>query len=53
MIHGDDDQIVPISAVVPHTIKPVENATCRVFAGTKHGIGDTHTHTRVCFQKDI
>jgi len=41
ILHGDDDQIVPIAAAVAST-KLVKNATLKVYPGAPHGITDTH-----------
>jgi non-heme chloroperoxidase len=43
IIHGDDDQIVPIVASAPASSKLVENATLKVYDGAPHGLADTHT----------
>ena len=42
VIHGDDDQIVPIGCAGLASAKLVKNATLKVYAGAPHGI--THTH---------
>jgi non-heme chloroperoxidase len=42
IIHGDDDQIVPIDAAGRASAKLVNNATLKVYAGAPHGITDTH-----------
>ena len=42
VIHGDDDQIVPIGCAGQASAKLVKNATLKVYAGAPHGI--THTH---------
>jgi len=41
VIHGDDDQIVPIDAAGRHTAKLVKNATLKVYPGGAHGLTDT------------
>jgi non-heme chloroperoxidase len=43
IIHGGDDQIVPIVASAPVSSKLVENATLKVYEGAPHGLADTHT----------
>ncbi len=43
IIHGDDDQIVPIGASAPVSSKLVANATLKVYEGAPHGLADTHT----------
>jgi len=42
VIHGDDDQIVPIDAAGRASAKIVRNATLKVYPGAPHGLGDTH-----------
>ena len=42
ILHGDDDQIVPIGAAALRSAKLVKNATLKVYAGAPHGLTDTH-----------
>ncbi len=42
VIHGDDDQIVPIDAAGRAAAKLVKDATLKVYAGAPHGLTDTH-----------
>ena len=42
IIHGDDDQIVPIRASAIATSKLVKTATLKVYPGGPHGLSDTH-----------
>ncbi len=42
IIHGDDDQIVPIGAAGLRSAKLIENATLKIYAGAPHGLADTH-----------
>jgi len=42
IVHGDDDQIVPIGASAHSAAKLVQNATLKVYAGAPHGLADTH-----------
>lgn len=42
IIHGDDDQIVPIIASAERSSKLVRNATLKVYAGAPHGLAYTH-----------
>ena len=42
IIHGDDDQIVPIGAAALRSAKMVKNATLKIYAGAPHGLADTH-----------
>ena len=42
VIHGDDDQIVPIDAAGRASARLVRNATLKVYSGAPHGITDTH-----------
>ena len=38
IIHGDDDQIVPIGAAALRSSKLVRNATLKIYAGAPHGL---------------
>jgi non-heme chloroperoxidase len=38
IIHGDDDQIVPIGAPALRSSKLVKNATLKIYAGAPHGL---------------
>jgi non-heme chloroperoxidase len=42
IIHGDDDQIVPIGASALASAKLVKNSTLKVYPGAPHGLPDTH-----------
>jgi len=42
IIHGDDDQIVPIVASALASSKLVKNARLKVYEGAPHGLADTH-----------
>jgi non-heme chloroperoxidase len=42
ILHGDDDQIVPIGAAAIAAAKLVKNATLKVYPGAPHGLTDTH-----------
>ena len=42
IIHGDDDQIVPIGAAGLRSSKLVRNATLKIYAGAPHGLPATH-----------
>ena len=42
MIHGDDDQIVPIDAAGRLSARIVPDATLKVYEGAPHGIAETH-----------
>ncbi len=42
VVHGDDDQIVPIGAAGLMSAKLVKGATLKVYAGAPHGIATTH-----------
>jgi non-heme chloroperoxidase len=42
IIHGDDDQIVPIEAAGRASAKIVKNAELKVYPGAPHGLADTH-----------
>jgi non-heme chloroperoxidase len=41
IIHGDDDQIVPIDASAKLSAKLVKNAVLKIYAGGSHSLGDT------------
>jgi non-heme chloroperoxidase len=43
ILHGDDDQIVPIGAAGLMSAKIVKNATLKVYPGFPHGMPTTHT----------
>ena len=57
IIHGDDDQIVPIGASAHASSKLVKNATLKVYPGGSHGLADTHKDQLnadlVAFLKDL
>ena len=42
VLHGDDDQIVPIGAAALSTVKIVEHAVLKVYEGADHGLTQTH-----------
>jgi len=42
IIHGDDDQIVPIGAAALASVKLIKNATLRIYPGAPHGLTYTH-----------
>ena len=44
ILHGDDDQIVPIQASALLSSKIVKNATLKVYKGAPHGMCTTHKH---------
>jgi non-heme chloroperoxidase len=41
IIHGDDDQIVPIGASAMLSAKLVKNSTLKIYPGGTHSLGDT------------
>ena len=43
IIHGDDDQIVPIDASARLTAQIVQGAELKVYPGASHGLFATHT----------
>jgi non-heme chloroperoxidase len=45
VLHGDDDQIVPIAASAHKTIKLLRNGTLKVYQGADHGMCSTHADT--------
>jgi len=42
LIHGDDDQIVPIGASAHAAVKIAPKAQLKVYPGAPHGLGSTH-----------
>lgn len=42
VLHGDDDQIVPIGASALSTVKIVKQAVLKVYEGADHGLTATH-----------
>jgi non-heme chloroperoxidase len=42
VMHGDDDQIVPIAASALLSAKLLKNGTLKVYAGFPHGMCTTH-----------
>jgi non-heme chloroperoxidase len=42
VMHGDDDQIVPIADSAPLSAKLVVNGTLKVYRGFPHGMCTTH-----------
>ncbi len=42
VIHGDDDQVVPIGVSAHETVKLVKHAQLKVYPGAPHGLGFTH-----------
>lgn len=42
ILHGDDDQIVPIRAAAPHSAKLVKNAMLKIYPGFPHGMPTTN-----------
>ena len=42
IVHGDDDQIVPIGAAALRSSKLVRNATLKIYPGAPHGLAYTH-----------
>ena len=42
IVHGDDDQIVPIGASAQLSSKIVKGATLKIYKGAPHGMCTTH-----------
>ena len=42
IIHGDDDQIVPIAITSMLAVKLIRNATMKIYPGGSHGLSVTH-----------
>ncbi|UKY54439.1 alpha/beta fold hydrolase [Streptomyces inhibens] len=38
IVHGDDDQIVPLAAAAPKSAKLVKNSTLKIYPGAPHGL---------------
>jgi non-heme chloroperoxidase len=45
VMHGDDDQIVPISDSAPLSAKLLKNSTLKIYKGYPHGMATTHADT--------
>jgi len=43
ILHGDDDQIVPIEASALQSSKLVKGAVLKIYPGAPHGLASTHT----------
>lgn len=50
LIHGDDDQLVPIDVTARKTAKLIKNSTLQVYQGAPHGLTATH---RDVFNEDL
>ena len=42
IVHGDDDQVVPIGVSALLSSKLIQNATLKIYKGAPHGLADTH-----------
>jgi non-heme chloroperoxidase len=42
VMHGDDDQIVPVADAAPLSAKLLKNATLKIYPGLPHGMCTTH-----------
>lgn len=42
IIHGDDDQIVPVAASAQSSVKLLKNAVLKIYKGAPHGLAYTH-----------
>jgi non-heme chloroperoxidase len=42
IIHGDDDQVVPINITAMRSVKMIQGATLKVYKGAPHGLMTTH-----------
>jgi non-heme chloroperoxidase len=45
IVHGDDDQVVPIKVAGIAAAKLVKNATLKIYPSAPHGLTDTHKDT--------
>jgi non-heme chloroperoxidase len=52
IVHGDDDQIVPIGASAMLSSKIVKDATLKVYPGAPHGLAQTTAHKDI-FNTDL
>jgi non-heme chloroperoxidase len=52
IVHGDDDQIVPIAAAAQQSVKLVKDATLKVYPGAPHGLSMLPTY-RDTFNSDL
>ena len=50
IVHGDDDQIVPIDASAKLSAKLVKNSVLKIYPGGSHSLGDT---SKEQFNKDL
>src|SRR4029077_383348 len=50
ILHGDDDQIVPIEAAALKSSKLVANSTLKIYPGAPHGLTGSHEQE---FNKDL
>ena len=50
LVHGDDDQIVPIAASARRSVELVKKATLKIYPGAPHGLTLTH---REMFNVDL
>ncbi len=50
IVHGDDDQIVPIGASALMSAKLVKDAELKIYAGADHGLAQTHQER---FNRDL
>jgi non-heme chloroperoxidase len=41
IVHGDNDQIVPIGSSALRSAELIENATLKIYEGSPHGLTDT------------
>jgi non-heme chloroperoxidase len=42
VVHGDDDQIVPLKASALRSVKLIPQATLKIYEGAPHGLATTH-----------
>lgn len=42
ILHGDNDQIVPIDASARLSVKLIKHSVLKIFEGAPHGLADTH-----------
>jgi len=45
VLHGDDDQIVPVADSAPLSAKLLKKSTLKIYPGLPHGMCTTHADT--------
>jgi len=42
VLHGDDDQVVPLAISAPRSAQLLKNSTLKIYKGFPHGMATTH-----------